>query len=158
VYALSAEVKGMDKMLKLLAESIMYPSIQEDVLSEVRQSIIFEQEDMELRPDQDMTLTELLHRAAWGNETLGLTRYCPLENVDTMRKDDILRFMQTYYTPNNIVVAGVGVEHQMIVDLSKEYFDFPNSTWSTESFKGKSNPILPDTTKAEYIGGMAKVK
>ncbi|OON22640.1 hypothetical protein X801_01455 [Opisthorchis viverrini] len=63
-------------------------------------SIGFELQAMQRAPPVEPVITELLHGAAFGGEqpqTLGLPRYCPLENLEKITRDDIISFLASYY-------------------------------------------------------------
>jgi processing peptidase subunit alpha len=98
---------------------------------------------------------EKVHAAAWGNGTLGLPRYCPPENIDNITRDHILSYMKTYFRPPRIVVSGVGVEHNELVDLTKMYFENSKSAWDENDFN-LTGPSEPDQSVAKYTGGYLK--
>lgn len=58
--------------------------------------------------------------------------------------------MARYYDPSRMVIAGVNVDHQKIVELAKKYFVNAKSTWVPNS---KS----PDESVAQFTGGVIKV-
>ena len=157
MYAVSAETRGIEKVLHLLSSTVLQPMISEYEIEEAGRSILFEKEDMEMRPEQEAVIMEMLHRVAWGNSTLGHPKFCPDENIDRITRDHILKLLQTYFIPSRMIVCGVGVEHQELVDITKEYFDFSQATWNVEKFKGCDDPIQPDDSKAIYQGGILKV-
>ena len=44
-------------------------------------TIRYELEDISMRPDQEPLLVEKIHSAAFKNNTLGLAKICPEENI-----------------------------------------------------------------------------
>jgi len=157
VYAVSAEGRGMEKVINLLSSTVLQPVLSQAEIEEARQSIQFEKEDMELRPEQEISLIEMLHKVSWGDSNLGLSRYCPEQNIELITRDHILKFLRTYFIPSRMVISGVGVEHQELVDLVKHYFDFSQSTWNTELL-GDSLVGEVDTSVANYEGGMIRIE
>jgi processing peptidase subunit alpha len=153
VYAISTELHGVPRLMRLLADAVLRPKITEEELHHARQTALYEIEDMQMRPEQEMVILEMTHAAGWQNNSLGFPRYCPQESSESITREEILRFMKTNFRPERIVVSGVGVDHQELVDLTKEYFDFGQTTWEAEGVQGK--PIVDEVAK--YTGGELKV-
>jgi len=153
VYAISTEKHGLPEIMKLLGDIILRPNITEEELQHARQTALYEMEDMEMRPEQEAIILEMMHCAAWNNNTLGHPRYCPQENADKITREEILRFMKTNYQPDRMVVSGVGVEHAELVDLTNEYFNFSQTTWENEGIQ--SSPVNQEV--AQYTGGDMRV-
>ena len=61
--------------------------------------------------------------------------------------------MRRYYQPSRIVIAGVNVDHQHLVDLTKDHFVNKPPMWHTEGKAVES----PDRSIAQYTGGIVKV-
>ncbi|CAL8108168.1 unnamed protein product [Orchesella dallaii] len=149
VYAISLQISGLPKMMKLLGDAVLRPRLTDEELAGARQSILYEIEDLQLRPEKEAVIMEMIHEAAWNNNTLGYARFCRPEGIESITRQEILKFMKTNYTPDRIVVSAVGVDHSELVDLSKEYFNFDNATWNVEGVKG----VDPDESTATYVGG-----
>lgn len=156
MYAISAEARGLEKVMHLLADAVLRPHITTPGLQAARLAAKYEWEDMQMRPDQETILLEKVHAAAWGDNTLGLPRYCPPENIDNITRDHILSYMRLNFQPPRIVVSGVGVEHNELVDLTKMYFVSSQPAWEEKDFN-ITGPNQPDKSVAKYIGGYLKV-
>jgi len=142
--------------MELLGDAVFQPLLNDEELSGARQSVLYEKEDLELRPEKEAVLVEMCHATAFGNNTLGLPRQCPEENLELIDRDTLLKYFQTYYTPSRMVVSGVGVDHKELVDLTKRYLKAAEAVWNVEELKDKTI-IKPDTTVAKYRGGFNKV-
>ena len=80
----------------------------------------FELEDAELRPDQEPFMVEAIHAAAFANNTLGLPKMCPESNVDAaINRAVLMNFLKSYHTPDRMVLAGVGVDHDQLVEIAQ---------------------------------------
>lgn len=55
-------------------------------------------------------------QAAYKDNTLGLPKICPAENINTIDRSILLTYLKQHYTPNRMVVAGVGVDHDRLVE------------------------------------------
>ena len=85
----------------------------------------FELEDAELRPDQEPYMVEAIHAAAFANNTLGLPKMCPEGNVDSaINRAILMNFLKSYHTPDRMVLAGVGVDHDKLVEAAQVFWKF----------------------------------
>lgn len=153
VYAISTQISGLEKMMKLLGEAVFRPRLTEDEINNARQTILYEMEDLQMRPDKESVILEMIHEAAWKDNTLGYSRFCNVDNTDIVTRNELLRFLKTYYVPERMVVSGVGVDHGELVDLTKEYFKVGKSTWNTEGVTS----VSVDQSQAIYTGGEIRV-
>lgn len=153
VYAISTQVTGLDKMMKLLGEAVLRPRLLEEEVSNARQTILYEMEDLQMRPDKESVILEMVHEASWKDNTLGYSRFCSAENIGKITREEVLKYMKTFYVPSRMVVSGVGVDHKELLDLTKEYFNVDNSTWNLEGVAG----VEIDESKAVYTGGELRV-
>lgn len=153
VYAISTEVHGVERLMRLLADVVLRPQITEEELQNAKQTVQYEIEDMQMRPEQEMIILEMIHAAAWNNNTLGFPRYCPPENTHKVTRQEILNFKTTNYKPTRMAISGVGVDHKLLVDLAKEYFVTSDTTWDREGGKDQPN----NDPASVYSGGDNRV-
>ena len=90
-------------------------------------------------------------QAAYRNNTLGLPNNCPEENINKITVSDVKQFLSSHYLPSRMVLTGVNVDHDHLVDLAQRYFVNPSTSW--EGVKGK--PI--DQSISQYTSGEVKV-
>ena len=87
LYASSVDSRGLEATVEILGDVVLRPQITEDELSEVRTAIKYELENIShLKPDQEPLLIEAIHAAAYRNNTLGLPKMCPEENIDAISR------------------------------------------------------------------------
>lgn len=139
--------------MRLLADVVLRPQVTDEELLNAKQTVQYENEDMQMRPEQEMIILEMIHAAAWKNNTLGFPRYCPIENAEKVSRQEILQFMKTNFTPNRMAISGVGVEHKLLVDLAREYFVNPVTVWDQEGVQAKKEEELVSL----YTGGDNRV-
>ncbi|PYH44341.1 mitochondrial-processing protease subunit alpha [Aspergillus saccharolyticus JOP 1030-1] len=106
--------------LGLLAETIRDPLITEEEV--VQQLATAEYEIGEIWSKPDLILPELVHTAAYSNNTLGNPLLCPAERLGEINKSVVDKYRQTFFNPERIVVAFAGVEHDKAVKLTEQYF------------------------------------
>ncbi|XP_044161568.1 LOW QUALITY PROTEIN: mitochondrial-processing peptidase subunit alpha [Bufo gargarizans] len=152
MYAVSADAKGLDNVVSLLSEVVLQPRLSDEELEMTRMAVRFELEDLNMRPDPEPLLTEMIHAAAFRGNTVGLPRFCPMENIDKIDKNTLHSYMHNYYTPDRMVLAGVGIEHDQLLECSKKYLQDVKPVWES----GKPRSI--DRSIAQYTGGIVKVE
>lgn len=59
--------------------------------------------------------------------------------------------MRSYYSPERMVLAGVGVEHEQLVECARKYLLDVKPVWGTNT------PANVDRSVAQYTGGIVKV-
>ncbi|KAG8554833.1 hypothetical protein GDO81_003913 [Engystomops pustulosus] len=152
MYAVSADTKGLDTVVSLLSEVVLQPQLSDEELEMTRMAVRFELEDLNMRPDPEPLLTEMIHAAAYRDNTVGLPRFCPIENIDKINRNTLHAYMNNYYTPDRMVLAGVGIEHEQLLECARKYLQEVKPVW--ESGKPKS----VDNSIAQYTGGIVKVE
>ncbi|XP_054008152.1 mitochondrial-processing peptidase subunit alpha [Hylaeus anthracinus] len=155
VYAASAERHGLDTVVQILGDIVLRPQITQEEVSAARQMIRFELESLLTRPEQEPILMDMIHAAAYRNNTLGLPKICPEENVDRIDRKVLFEYLRNHYTPSRMVVAGVGVKHEDLVSAVQRHFIDKKSIWEEEGEeRGNTNSVPSvDTSIAQYTGG-----
>ena len=104
----------------LLAETIRDPTLSDQEI--VQQLETAEYEIREISSKPELILPELVHIAAYKDNTLGNPLLCPPERLPYINKDTIKRYRSTFYRPGRLVVAFAGVGHQEALKLTERYF------------------------------------
>jgi processing peptidase subunit alpha len=110
----------IESTMSMIGESISQPLLTEAELEETKAVIEWEHQKKSEKP-KELLLPDLLHEAAFGQRTLGhrLSNPALLQNIT---RDKVLEFRKTFYDPANIVIAALGYEHDMIVELADKQF------------------------------------
>lgn len=61
IYAASVYTKGLDDTMQLLSEVTLRPRITHEELEYARQAVQFELETLNMRPEQEMLLMDMIH-------------------------------------------------------------------------------------------------
>jgi processing peptidase subunit alpha len=118
--------QDLPRVLSLFSDVICHPTITAEEVDEQRQTALYELQEIWSKPE--MILPEILHTAAYQNNTLGNPLLCPPENLESMSQELIHEYRKTWYRPERMVVAACGAEHDQVVDLAHRYFgDLPKS-------------------------------
>lgn len=155
VYAASADSRGLEPVTRLLADVVLRPKITDDEVFLARQTVQFELESLNMRPEQDPLLMDMIHAAAYRDNTLGLPKLCPPHNLDKIDRDVLMSYLRLHHNPERMVVAGCGVDHDEFVRHVEKYFG-QSATWDREPVTNDSVTAI-DTSVAQYTGGSVKV-
>lgn len=153
IYAASIDSRGLETIVKILSEVVLKPKLTDDEMELARRTIQFELEDINIRPDQEPLLLEQIHAAAYRGNTLGFAKLCPEKNINVISRKHIYSYMNAHHTPERMVLAGVGVEHQKLVDFAEQYFVNSKPIWSN-----KSDADNTDNSLSQYTGGIEMVE
>lgn len=154
VYAASAERRGLDIVTQVLGDIVLRPQIAEEEVRFARQTVHFELESLHTRPEQEPILMDMIHSAAYRQNTLGLPKICPEKNIEKIDRKILHTYLKHHYVPNRMVVAGVGVEHDDLVHAVTKYFVDQKPIWEEQP-----DLILPndaniiDMSIAQWTGG-----
>ncbi|VCW66870.1 unnamed protein product, partial [Gulo gulo] len=152
MYAVSADSKGLDTVVGLLADVVLHPRLTDEEIEMTRMAVQFELEDLNMRPDPEPLLTEMIHEAAYQENTVGLHRFCPTENIVKIDREVLHSYLRNYYTPDRMVLAGVGVEHEHLVECARKHLLGARPAW------GCAKAVDVDRSVAQYTGGMVKLE
>ena len=127
--------------LGLLAETIRNPLITD---LEVQQQLeTAEYEIGEIWSKPELILPELVHMAAYKDNTLGNPLLCPQERLQFINKNVVENYRDTFFKPERLVVAFAGVGHEQALNLTEKYFGDMQSNVAALLLdtKSESSPI-----------------
>lgn len=121
----------------LLADTIRDPQITDEEVAQQLDTAAYEINEIWSKPD--LIIPELLHMAAYKNNTLGNPLLCPRERLPYIDKGLIEKYRSQFYRPERIVVAFAGTHHDDAVKLVEKYFgDMQGDSPSTEQHTSQS--------------------
>lgn len=74
VYAASADSRGLEPVTKILADVVLRPKIRSNELEMAKQAVEFELETLNMRPEQEPILMDMIH-AVCNVNTLGIFKF-----------------------------------------------------------------------------------
>lgn len=104
----------------LLAETIRDPLITEDEVQQQLETADYEIGEIWSKPD--LILPELVHMAAYKDNTLGNPLLCPKERLPFINRAVVEAYRKEFFKPERMVVAFAGVDHGEAVRLAEQYF------------------------------------
>ena len=63
----------------------------------------------------------LCFQAGYRNNTLGLPKLCPVDNIDKIDTPQLYTYLNSFYDPSRMVIAAVGTDHDVLVELVTVY-------------------------------------
>ncbi|MCJ1229357.1 hypothetical protein MMC12_006023 [Toensbergia leucococca] len=120
--------------LGLLAETIRNPMIAEQEVQQQLETAEYEIGEIWSKPE--LILPELVHMAAYKDNTLGNPLLCPEERLRYIDKSVVEKYRSTFFRPERMVVAFAGVGHEDALKLTEQYFG---------DMQSKRGPVLSGT-------------
>ena len=122
----------------LLAETIRDPrNTQEEV---ERQLETADYEIGEIWSKPELILPELVHMAAYKDNTLGNPLLCPKERLQSIDRRTIEAYRKAFFKPERTVVAFAGVPHNDAVKLTEHYFGSMQSITTSTTTPSTTTP------------------
>ncbi|KAI3336533.1 putative mitochondrial processing peptidase alpha subunit [Xylariaceae sp. AK1471] len=132
---------------ELLADTIRNPRITEEEVAQELATAEYEITEIWKKPE--LIIPELVHMAAYKDNTLGNPLLCPMERIPQIDKSVIKTYRDTFYRPERTVVAFAGVPHTEAVRLATELFGDMKSTGPPLLSKSGSETSLDSLSSAE---------
>lgn len=105
---------------EILADTIRNPRITEEEVS--GELLTAEYEINEIWKKPELILPELVHMAAFKDNTLGNPLLCPRERIPKINSSVVRTYRDAFYRPERTVVAFAGVPHSEAVQLAATFF------------------------------------
>ncbi|ESW98873.1 hypothetical protein KL918_001734 [Ogataea parapolymorpha] len=141
IYQASVFNQDVDKMFKLLSDTIARPALLDEEINEQISNARYELNELWLQ--SDMILPELLQQTAYSGKNLGCPLLCPQEELDKVTSAKLRQYRDLFYRPDRLVVAMSGVPFEKAEELTLK---------NLEDFKARnSTEIIKDP--AVYTGG-----
>ncbi|KAH8790230.1 peptidase M16 inactive domain-containing protein [Hyaloscypha finlandica] len=130
----------------LLAETIRDPLVTEEEVQQQLETAAYEIGEIWSKPE--LILPELVHMAAFKDNTLGNPLLCPKDRLTQIDKSVIETYRDTFFRPERMVVAFAGVQHDEAVRLTEQYFgDMPKSEAPILSQTGSETSLDSSSTR-----------
>lgn len=142
LYQASVFNPDVENMFELLAQTVSEPRLSDEEISE--QLISAEYELNEIWLQSDLILPELFQQVAYSNANLGCPLLCPQDKLSSLNRAQLLKYRDTFYRPENIVVAFSGVDEKTADQLVAKYLPYSGSS---------ASPSQLIKEPARYTGG-----
>ena len=109
--------------VSILASNLIHPLLLPEEIASAKETAIYETELMR-RTVREALLPELITQTAYNGNTLGNPLFMYPESAERLGEREVRGYMRDWFKPDRIVVAGLGMPHEELVDMVKENFDF----------------------------------
>lgn len=141
VYQVDVQREYVPLAIPLIIGNVLFPRLLPWEVKAAAKKVATARKELEESPDA--MVSELLHKAAYCNNTLGLSPVATDRSLAYFKPETIRSFLLDHFAPERMVLVGVNVAHS---ELSK---------WAMRSFADyNAIPLKPrPETKAAYTGG-----
>lgn len=155
MYQSSVFNKDVPAVLSILADTILNPLLSPAELDMQREAAAYEIQEIWSKPE--LILPELLHTTAYQGNTLGNPLLCPIESLEKMTADNLRTFMSAWYKPERIVVAGSGMPHEQLVQLSEKLFGSLEPSVTSSSSDGSRSSASSSSSSSSRSSSPSSV-
>ena len=128
----------VEQCSEILSDLLLHSTFPTEEIEKER-GVILEEIDMVYDIPDDLS-QDLCSAAFWREHPLGRTILGPRENVERFTREDILSFVASHYTAENIVVSVCGnISRDRAMDIVLRYFSFFTRPFARRAFN------LPDS-------------
>ena len=120
-YFMTGLGRHADRLLRMTADIVLNSTFPQAELQ--RELEVIRQEAIEYEEDPEDSSSDLLDRAIWGDDAMGMPVIGTVENIEGFTREDLLRHVQAHYAAEKAVVVAAGnfdVEAWMV--LAAELF------------------------------------
>lgn len=125
----------------MLAETIRDPKITDEEVDRQLETADYEIGEIWSKPE--LILPELVHMAAFKDNTLGHPLLCPKERLGEINSKTVEAYRSAFFRPERTVVAFAGVAHKEAVRLAEQYFGDMKAPSITTSATPEEQQIQP---------------
>ncbi|MEH3087161.1 MAG: pitrilysin family protein [Xylophilus ampelinus] len=105
-YFMTGLGRHAEQLLRMTADIVLHSTFPEAELQ--RELEVIRQEAIEYAEDPEDSSGELLDRAVWGADPMGMPIIGTVENIEGFGRDDLVRHVQAHYVAQKTVVAAAG--------------------------------------------------
>lgn len=111
----------MGKTVEILADILQNSKLEESAIERERDVIVREQEEVDKQLEE--VIFDHLHATAFQGQPLGRTILGPKENILSIKRPDLVDYINTNYKADRMVLVGAGgIPHEVLVDLAEKHF------------------------------------
>lgn len=121
VYYAKCLSKDIHRAVEILSDIIQNSTLREQEIERERGVILREMQEVETNLQE--VIFDHLHATAFQSTALGRTILGPIENIQSINRNDLLQYITTHYKgPRMVLAAAGGVDHVQLTQLADQYF------------------------------------
>jgi len=121
VYQVEVARDGVARAMELAVDSVLYSRLHPYDIVPKQAQVAYDVAESKLSPQYQ--IKEALHKVAFTDQGLGQPLLAYDNHVDKPSLDSINEFMNTHYIPSNIEVIGTNINHEDLVEISKQLLE-----------------------------------
>ncbi|KAK0722442.1 mitochondrial processing peptidase alpha subunit-like protein [Lasiosphaeria miniovina] len=137
---------AIPQTMGLLADTIRNPNLTDEEIEQQLETAKYEVTEIWSKPE--LILPELVHTAAFKDNTLGNPLLCPEDRLEVIDRSYIRAYRQAFYRPERIVVAFAGVAHAEAVRLTEKFFG-DMTAWETPAISRTGSETSLDSLQSD---------
>jgi processing peptidase subunit beta len=157
VYVARCFKQDAPAMIELLADILQNSTLSSEAIDRERSVILQEKEMVE--SEWEEVIFDYLHAAAFQGTPLARTILGETENIQSITRDDLVKYISTHYVgPRIVLVAAGGVDHDQIVHAANKHFgsipiasEFDYEGVGPFPFTGSEIRVKDDTMSLAHI-------
>jgi len=138
--------KDSERMVSILGDILLNSELDAGLIEQERDTILREKEEVEKIHEE--VVFDHLHATAYQGTSLGLTILGSDENIRTIKREDLVSYINNHYTAQNMVLVGAGgVDHDKLCEMGERVF------------KGlRSQSRVPAPPSTEFTGSEVRIR
>ncbi|CAE8596830.1 unnamed protein product [Polarella glacialis] len=141
--------------LPLMLANVTCPLVLPEEVAEAKEQVLDIQQSLAENPES--LVGELLHAAAYGNNTLGQPVYAEEKDLPLFTSEAIKAYLQREVTPDRLILIGVNVDFEEICKWTARSFAEVAQAQAGHD-AGVQEVTVRDMTPAIYTGGALSVE
>jgi len=148
VYYAKCYSKDLPQVVEILSDIVQNNQFKDEDIEREREMILRQVQELE-NNFQEVTLDHL-HSTAYQGTPLSRSVLGTTDNIKSMKKEDLLKYVGTHYkAPRMVLAAAGGINHDQLVRLSEEHFG---------SLKAGYQGEVPDLLPCRFSGSEIRIR
>jgi processing peptidase subunit beta len=151
VYYAKSFKDDVGKSVEIISDILQNSKLEESAIEREREVIIREQEEVDKQLEE--VVFDHLHATAFQGQALGRTILGPKENILSIQKSDLQKYIDTNYKADRMVLVGAGgIPHEQLVELAEKHFSGLKSSASPVAIGAARGP------KPDFVGSEVRMR
>uniref|UniRef100_A0A0K0DIR5 Mitochondrial-processing peptidase subunit beta n=1 Tax=Angiostrongylus cantonensis TaxID=6313 RepID=A0A0K0DIR5_ANGCA len=121
VYYAKCFSTDLEHSVDILADILLNSKLSPRDIEAERSVILREMQEVEQNFQE--VVFDHLHTGAFEGNSLSMTILGPVENINSIKREDLINYIQTHYRSGRMVLSAAGgVNHKEVVGLAEKYF------------------------------------
>ncbi|ODQ68483.1 hypothetical protein NADFUDRAFT_68698 [Nadsonia fulvescens var. elongata DSM 6958] len=159
VYYAKSFRDDVPRTVEILSDILRGSKLEKHAIERERDVIIRESEEVDKQYEE--VVFDHLHAVAFKQQALGRTILGPKENILSIQRTDLVKYITNNYKADRMVLVGTGaVEHEQLEQLADKYFgDLPSSDIPVVFGAPKASPEdVTQLAKPVFFGAHTRLK